>query len=224
MSAAVSLNGLYQFPSWIIDNIELNFELSIGKVFLRPDARKSVHKCPYCNHPMGEMRTIERQVLDLPLGTIKEMTIQFTTTQGKCSRCENFHTFLPEGIRSNGRATERLKVYVSRLCRFMPVNKAASFFPISVNTARRWDKDVLQRTLPSPDLDNLHTILVDETSIGKGHNYLTVVLNGINGEVLHIAEGKRKTSLESFFKSSHQSKRLAYKPLALIEAVLIERL
>ncbi|MFT5084365.1 MAG: hypothetical protein ACI9Y1_002420 [Lentisphaeria bacterium] len=95
MSAAVSLNGLYQFPSWIIDNIELNFELSIGKVFLRPDARESVHKCPYCNHHMGEMRTTERQVLDLPLGTIKKMTIQCTTTQGKCSRCENFHTFLP---------------------------------------------------------------------------------------------------------------------------------
>ncbi|MFT5084154.1 MAG: transposase [Lentisphaeria bacterium] len=149
---------------------------------------------------MGKMRTTERQVLDLPLGTIKEMTIQFTTTQGKCSQCESFHTFLPEGIRSNGRATERLKVYVSRLCRFMPVNKAASFFPISVNTARRWHKNVLQRTLPSPDLDNLHTILVDETSIGKGHNYLIVVLNGINGEVLHIAEGKRKTSLESFFQ------------------------
>jgi transposase len=127
------------------------------------------------------MRATERQVLDLPLGTIKEMTIQFTTTQGKCSRCENFHTFFPEGIKSNGRATERLKVYVSRLCRLMPVNKAASFFPISVNTGRRWDKDVLQRTLPPPDLDNLHTILVDEASIGKGHNYLTVVLNGING-------------------------------------------
>ncbi|MFT5084987.1 MAG: hypothetical protein ACI9Y1_003044, partial [Lentisphaeria bacterium] len=58
----------------------------------------------------------------------------------------------------------------------MPVNKAASFFPISVNTARRWDKDVLQRSLPSHNLDNLHTILVDETSIGKGHNYLAAVL------------------------------------------------
>jgi hypothetical protein len=42
----------------------------------------------------------------------------------------------------------------------MPVNKAATFFPISVNTARRWDKDVLQRTLASPKLDDLTTILV----------------------------------------------------------------
>lgn len=217
MSATVSLNGLYQFPGWIIDNINLNFESNIGEVFLRADARRKVNKCPYCDHPMGEMRTVERQALDLPLGTINKMTIHFITIQGKCSQCDSFHTFLPAGITSNGRATERLKVYVSRLCRFMPVSKAASFFPISVNTARRWDKDVLQRTLPSPNLDNIHSILVDETSIGKGHNYLTVVLNADTGEVLHLAEGKRKTSLEGFFE------KLSDKQKSSIQAVGIDR-
>jgi transposase len=58
---------------------------------------------------------------------------------------------------------------------------------------------------------------VDETSIGKGHNYLTVVLNGINGEVLHIAEGKRKTSLESFFQ------KLTPEQKASIQSVGIDR-
>jgi len=217
MSATVSLNGLYQFSGWIIDNIKLNFELNIGEVFLRADARRKVSKCPYCGHPMGEMRTVERQALDLPLGTINKMTIHFTTSQGKCSQCGSFHTFLPAGIESNARATERLKIYVSRLCRFMPVSKAATFFPISVNTARRWDKDVLQRTLASPNLDDLHAILIDETSIGKGHNYLTVVLNANTGEVLHLAEGKRKTSLEGFFE------KLSDKQKASIQAVGIDR-
>lgn len=217
MSSTVSLSGLYQFPGWIIDNIQLDFEFSIGDVFLRPDARRKVNKCPCCGHPMGEMRTVERHALDLPLGTIKQVTIHFTTSQGKCSQCNNFHTFLPAGIESNSRATERLKVYVSRLCRFMPVNKAASFFPISVNTARRWDKDVLQRTLPSPNLDDIHAILIDETSIGKGHNYLTVVLNAETGEVLHLAEGKRKTSLEGFFN------KLSSEQKATIKAVGIDR-
>ncbi len=70
MSATVSLNGLYQFSGWIIDNINLNFKLKTGDVFLRPDARRKVKKCPYCEHPMGEMRTVERRALDLPLGTL----------------------------------------------------------------------------------------------------------------------------------------------------------
>jgi transposase len=191
--------------------------LQAGDVFLRPDARKKVKRCPYCEHPMGEMRTVERRVLDLPLGTLNKMTIHFTTSQGKCSQCGNFHTFLPPGIEGNSRATERLKIYVSRLCRFMPVNKAATFFPISVNTARRWDKDILQRTLPSPNLDDIHAILVDETSIGKGHNYLTVVLNAVTGEVLHLAEGKRKSSLEGFFE------KLSAAQKASIQAVGIDR-
>ncbi|MFQ5559442.1 MAG: hypothetical protein ACE5FU_02500 [Nitrospinota bacterium] len=53
MSATVSLNGLYQFPGWIIDDIVLDFKLSKGEVVLRPDARKRSNKCSRCGHPMG---------------------------------------------------------------------------------------------------------------------------------------------------------------------------
>lgn len=217
MAATVSLNGFYQFSGWIIDRIKLNFELNSGEISLRPDRRKKVNKCPYCEFPMGEMRTVERHVLDLPLGTINKVMIRFITTQGKCSQCGIIHTFLPPGIQSNSRSTDRLKTYTSRLCRFMPVNKAATFLPVSVNTARRWDKEVLQKSLVSPDLDNLHAILVDETSIGKGHAYLTVVLNAETGEVLHLAEGKRKSSLGGFFET------LSDKQKASIQAVGIDR-
>jgi len=217
MSATVSLNGLYQFSGWVVDKINLDFKLNIGEVVLRPDARRKVNKCPRCGHPMGSMRNIERHVLDLPLGTIKEMTIHFFSSQGKCAQCYHFHTFLPAGIENKSRATDRLKIYVSRLCRFMPVNKVVNFFSISDNTARRWDKDVLQMTLPSPDLDGISAILVDETSIGKGHAYLTVVLNANTGEVLHLAEGKRKSSLEVFFE------KLSAQQKANIKAVGIDR-
>ena len=54
MSATVSLNGLYQFSGWVVDKINLDFVLSKGDVFLRPDARKKVNKCPSCKHPMGK--------------------------------------------------------------------------------------------------------------------------------------------------------------------------
>lgn len=40
MPATVSLHGLYQFSGWVVDNINLDFKLSIGEVFLRRDARK----------------------------------------------------------------------------------------------------------------------------------------------------------------------------------------
>jgi transposase len=52
--------------------------------------------------------------------------------------------------------------------------------------------------------------LVDEKSIGAKHQYMTVVINGETGEVLHLAEGKKKASLESFFQklSPKQTKKI----------------
>lgn len=52
---------------------------------------------------------------------------------------------------------------------------------------RRYETDVLEADLPEPDLDNLEVLLVDEKSVRKGHGYVTVVLNGRTGELLHMA-------------------------------------
>ncbi len=109
MSATVSLKGLYQFSGWIIDNIDLNFKQNTGDVFLRKDGRKKVDNCPYCDHPMGAMRVVMRRALDLPVGTLNQMTIHFTASQGKCSKCGHFHTFLPEGIEENNLALRSIR-------------------------------------------------------------------------------------------------------------------
>jgi len=92
--------------------------------------------------------------------------------------------------------------HVCRLCRFMTTDKIREFLPISTSTARRWDKKVLSVHLPDPNLDNLRVLLVDEKSIGPHHYYVTVVIDGDNGDVLHLAEGKKKESLEGFFKKT----------------------
>ncbi len=99
----------------------------------------------------------------------------------------------------------------------MPADKVPEFLPISASTARRWDKRILAQRLPSPDLDNLRVLLIDEKSIGKHHHFITVVINGESGEVLHIAEGKKKASLETFFQ------KLSPEQIDNIQAVGIDR-
>jgi transposase len=99
----------------------------------------------------------------------------------------------------------------------MPADKIPFFVPISASTARRWDKKILSECLPNPDLDHLRVILVDEKAIGRHHNYLTVVINGETGEVLHLAEGKKKESLAGFFE------KLTPDQIRNIEAVGMDR-
>lgn len=154
---------------------------------------------------------------DLPIGPVNLVVIQYEALQGYCSHCKSHFTMHPQEIDRYAHATRRLMHYVCRLCRFMPVSKIPLFLPISISSARRWDKRILAKHLPNPDLDNLRVILVDEKSIGARHHYMTVVINGDTGEVLHLAEGKKKTSLTSFFE------KLTPKQIKKIKAVGIDR-
>ena len=72
-------------------------------------------------------------------------------------------------------------------------------FEISDATVRRYDHEVLKHDLPEPDLDNIRSLLIDEKYLGRRHGYVTIALNGDTGELLHMAKGKKKQSIESFF-------------------------
>ena len=188
----------------------------MATVYLRRDGRIQQLRCSQCQNPMGKIRESERTVLDLPLGTL-DVQLRFTVCQGRCSRCGHIETVCPPGLAPKSQATERLKQHVSYLCRYMPCNKIPEFISISHHTARRWDKEVLMKTLPAPDLDNIRALLIDEKSIGKGHHYLTVVLNADTGETLFLGEGKRKATLDQFLS------RLTPEQKSHIECVGIDR-
>lgn len=214
MSATVSLRPMYQSYGWVVQEIRLDGW--VLWVEMRRDKRMKI-TCPECAEVMKDHRKTLQSARDLPFGPIENVFINYEAVQGRCPGCGLFVTLRPLDIQAGGRATWRFMEYVSRLCRHMACDSAASLLPISTSTARRWDKRVLLETLEAPDLDDLRVILVDEKSIGKGHNYLTVVMNGENGEVLHIEEGKKKESLETFFQ------KLTPEQLANIEVVGVDR-
>ena len=60
---------------------------------------------------------------------------------------------------------------------------------------------------PPPLLDGLAKLLIDEKSVRKGHGYVTVILNGETGELLRMAEGRKKEAVESFFEKLTEAQR-----------------
>lgn len=218
MSATVSLAPFYKFGGWVVSRIEVGLNDDTVRVHLRPDGRRKGFRCPKCKRRMGKMRERQRQVLDLPLGKASVVHLVFTAYQGRCAHCGTIHTFNPPGLGAKAQGTDRLKRYVSHLAQFMPADKVPKFVPISADTARRWDKEVLIATLPAPNFNKIHAILVDEKSIGKRHRYLTVVLNADTGEVLHLAEGKRKSSLQGFFSKLTKKQKKSIKATGIDRA------
>lgn len=55
----------------------------------------------------------------------------------------------------------------------------------------------------------------DETSFRKGHDYVTVVTDQDSGHILHVADDRIKTSLESFYDGLAEAQKSAVDSVAM---------
>jgi transposase len=180
------IQHLFGFENFIIDSISITE--SLVNVFIHRDKRKRL-TCPHCGHRMFNNKTVERTVFDLPVGSIAIAQITYTTIQGQCPKCNKSKTFTPDGIDENATATNRLKQFASRLCQYMTASEAADILPFSDDSIRRWDKELLQKQFGTINLDNVTHLIIDEKAVGKHHKYVTLVLDGITGELLYLYNG-----------------------------------
>lgn len=166
---------------------------------------------------MTRSREAPQMARDLGLGPLVLVLIRYPAIQGWCRSCRRYATVRPPGIGERQQATDRLMEFASHLCRFMPVKRVADALAVTDKAVREWDKRVLRRTIGEPNLDDLEALLIDEKSIGRNQPYMTVVLNGVNGELLHLHQGAKSEGVESFFE------KLTDKQKASIQAVGIDR-
>lgn len=209
-----NFKALFEFAGCVVEKILVE---TIGvQVSMRRDRRTKPH-CPCCNVALKEVREGEIAVYDLPLADKAAVWVKLPVVQGRCPKCRELCTPRPPEVHPTRNATWRLMRMVAAWASVCPASDVAAMFEIGESTVRRYETDVLEADLPEPDLDNLEVLLVDEKSVRKGHGYVTVVLNGSTGELLHMAEGKKKESLESFLAALTDAQK------ASIRAVCIDR-
>jgi len=98
-----------------------------------------------------------------------------------------------------------------------PAIQVAEILDISASSVRSYDKAVLEHDTPTINLDGIRALLVDEKSVRRKHNYVTVVLNADTGELLHMHEGKKGESLAVFLRTLSEEQKRS------IEAVGMDR-
>jgi transposase len=183
---------------------------------MRADERRKPC-CPECGTRLKQHSKRQLVIYDLPLADKNAVWITLPAVQGRCPECSCFVTQRPPEIHSTRNATWRFMRVVAAWASICPASSVATMFEISESTVRRYELDILQADLPEPLLDGIEVLLVDEKAVRKGHGYVTIVLNGRTGELLHMAEGKKKESLESFLAKLSPGQKSS------IQAVCIDR-
>ncbi len=97
----------------------------------------------------------------------------------------------------------------------MTIKDVANHLGVSWDVIKDIQKRFLKRRFSKPKLSKLQLIAIDEISIGRGHRYITVVLDLKSGAVVYVGQGKGADALDPFWRRLKRSR-------AKVEAVAID--
>jgi transposase len=157
-------------------------------------------RCPCCKS--GQVirhGTVLRWFHTLPIGR-KQIYIALHIPRVSCKLCGIVQQITIGFADTRRTYTKSLERYALELSHYMTIQDVAEHIGLS------WDviKDILKRYLAihysRPRLKDLKLIAIDEISIGRGHHYLTVVLDLLSGAVVFVGDGKGADALLPFWK------------------------
>ena len=168
--------------------------------------RPHTRRCPICDSrdvaPRGHQQRTFRAV---PIGG-KPVEITLAIPRVACPACDVIRQVpldFADPRRSYTRAFER---YALELSRLMTIQDVAQHLQVGWDTIKDLQKRDLQQRYKKPRLSRLKQMAIDEISIGRGHRYLTVVLNLETGAVVFVGDGKGADALDPFWKRLRASR------------------
>jgi len=171
-----------------------------GGIVFRIDQPKERLRCAHCgsDHVWGQGGS-EREFRTVSIGS-KPVTIRFKVPRVYCFSCLSTRQVKIGFADPMKRYTRAFERYALELSQHMTIKDVAQHLQVSWDTIKDIQAKSLQRRFGKPKLKNLKQIAIDEIAVGKGHHYLTVVLNLLSGAVVFVGDGKGTDALEPFWK------------------------
>jgi transposase len=193
-----------------VKNTEYFHEKIVFHVLYEPNKAP----CPWCGSNESSSKGAKTRKLRMaPLGN-KVTFLSVEIHRLKCANCSHLWWPLLPFARAKKRFTASFERYVIELMGFATIEHTARFLGVSWSLVKNIHKAYLQREYQGPDLKSIQYIGVDEFSISKGHEYMTVFINLETGEIIHAVEGKSIESVTPFLLQL-QEKAIQLKAIAM---------
>jgi transposase len=171
-----------------------------GRVIFTVEQKLEDCRCAACGstkvRPKGR---VERDLRTLPIGR-KQVLVRARVVRLDCQACGVIRQ-APLGIADPRRSfTRSFERYVLELSQHMTIKDVALHLRVSWDVVKDIQKRHLARHFARPKLKHLKQIAIDEIAVGKGHKYITLVLDLESGAVVHVGQGKGAEALLPFWR------------------------
>jgi transposase len=171
-----------------------------GRVIFRIAQAREQLRCQHCGEAdVWAQGGVERRFRAVPIGG-KPVEIHFKVPRVLCFACGQVRQVKVRFAKPLKRYTRSFERYALELSQHMTIQDVAEHLQVSWDTIKEIQACSLKRRFGKPKLHKLRQIAIDEIAVGKGHHYLTVVLDLLSGAVVFVGDGKGAEALKPFWK------------------------
>lgn len=177
-----------------------------GRVTFTIEQPRDRLRCPHCRSAaVWAQGGVERTFRAVPIGR-KPVRLTLKVPRVLCFDCGQVRQVKLGFADPRKRYTRAFERYALELSRCMTIQDVALHLQVSWDTVKDIQARSLRRRFGRPRLCKLRHIAIDEVAIGKGHRYLTVVLDLLSGAVVFVGDGKGADALTPFWRRLRRSR------------------
>jgi transposase len=179
----------------------LGTEYGKGGTVMKIEPQARLIRCPECESGnVIRKGKVKRRLRASQVGHNKMVSFEIdvpVVQRRDCGAKRQIDLEIAEPRKSYTKAFARDTV---ELLRSMSVLAVARFLGVSWGLANSILRKYLEKRYPKKNYKKLKASAIDETSVGKGHKYITIVHDLVAGVPIFVAEGKSESSLDGFWE------------------------
>ena len=171
----------------------------------------------HCRTPVSRLRcaccygtdvicrgTVTRRFRLLPIGS-RRTWLEFVLQRLECRECGSVRQEQLSFAKPYKRYTRSFARYVVELSRIATIKDVAKHLGVSWDLVAEIQLEQLEKEARKVKLSGVTQIAIDELAVGKGHRYVSIVLDLDTGAAIHVAEGKAAASVKPFLRRLKRS-------------------
>lgn len=197
---------------WKVMDVDLNVEK--GEVVVKAAAKPStVHKCPKCGKKCGRYDSRRRRWRHLDTCQLQTI-LEAEVPRVQCPE-HGVHLVDVPWAERGSKFTALFEAVVIHWLQAASIAAVAEQLELGWSQVNGIMARAVARGLARREAASYESIGVDETSFQKRHEYVTVVTDLEEGNVVHVADNRRTESLACFFEGLTPAQREAIEVVAM---------
>ncbi len=157
-------------------------------------------KCPACGCRHTIFKGQKTRWFKMgPLGR-KQSLLKLLLHRLQCIDCQKLWWPQLPFMDGKHRYTRSFALTALDLLRFGTIKDVAAYLHVGWDMIKKIHKSKLHRLYKKMPIHKVKHLGIDEFSLRKGHNYMTIFIDLATGRILHAVEGRSKYDIEAFLK------------------------